>query len=611
MMSRAPWSLIGAAALVALLAALATLQYRWLGDVSQAERERMRAGLQTRASDFSEAFDRELSRTYVAFHVDGEALSADPGRVMADAYARWQATAAAPALIDALYLLEAGNRTEWSLARFDPARAAMERADWPPLLEQWRRRSQPHVPALPGMRPLLVPDPLDASIPALIVAVPAVTAVREGDRLEVFSKTVGPGRAIVIVLNADRLKTQVVEPLAAKYFGSGAASEYLVTVVRRDDPSQIVYASDPLAASIDARGADVTTPLFDLRMDELARSNAMPPLPRPEGANARMAITIVRRSSASADGPGSIGGPAFSQGAWLARIRYRSGPLETIVARSRRRNIAVGLGVLGLLAASFVLIIASAQRQRRLARQQMEFVAAVSHELRTPLAVIRSAGENLADGVVAADDQVKQYGSLIESEGRRLTDMVERVMEFAGIVSGRTIHARADVDLARAIGDAADGVRTEARERAISVTIDADPSLPLVAGDGEALRSALQNIIGNAVKYSPDGGRVSVRAEASGTLVRVTVADRGIGIDADDLPHIFKPFFRGRRASDAQIRGTGIGLSVVRHVVDAHHGAVRVDSRSGEGTTVVVELPVAAAAVQPAAPAPAPKKASA
>ena len=594
-MSRVPWSLVVAAALVALLAAVATLQYRWLGDVSQAERERMRAGLQTRASDFSEAFDRELSRTYVAFHVDGEALSADPGRVMAEAYARWQSTAAAPALIDALYLLEVDNQPEWSLARFDPARATVERADWPPSLEKWRRR--PHAPAaLPGVFPLLLPDAIDASVPALIIAVPAVTSLHDGDRLEVFSKRVrdGPMRAIVVVLNADQLRAQVVDPLVAKYFDTGAASEYLVIVVRRDDPSQIVYVSDPQAASIDARGADVTTGLFDLRMDELARLNAPPALPRQEGVNARMAITIVRRSAGGAGGRGLIGpGSGPDQGAWVARIRYRSGSLETIVARSRRRNLAIGAGVLGLLAASFGLIIASAQRQRRLARQQMEFVAAVSHELRTPLAVIRSAGENLADGVVAADDQVRRYGSLIESEGRRLSDMVERVMEFAGIASGRSTHARSDVDLARAIADAADGLRAEARERGVSVTIDAGGSLPHVPGDADAIRSALQNIIGNAVKYSPGGGHVNIRAEASGSRVRVTVADRGIGIDADDLPHIFKPFFRGRRASDAQIRGTGIGLSVVRHVVDAHRGDVRVESRPGEGTTVTIDFPAA------------------
>src|SRR5204862_5942173 len=135
------------------------------------------------------------------------------------------------------------------------------------------------------------------------------------------------------------------------------------------------------------------------------------------------------------------------QGAWIVRARHREGSLDAIVTRSRRRNMAISLGVLGLLGASFLLVIASAQRQRRLARQQMEFVAAVSHELRTPLAVIRSAGENLADGVVADSAQMKRYGALIETEGRRLGDMVERVLQFAGIGSGAQPQFRTEVDL--------------------------------------------------------------------------------------------------------------------------------------------------------------------
>ena len=151
------------------------------------------------------------------------------------------------------------------------------------------------------------------------------------------------------------------------------------------------------------------------------------------------------------------------QGAWEVRARHRSGSLETIVARSRRRNLAISLGVLGLLAASLVLALAAAQRQQRLARQQMEFVAAVSHELRTPLAVICSAGENLADGVVADGAQVKRYGALIQTEGRRLGDMVERVMEFAGISSGTAVRALADVDISKVVAEAADALRRDAR----------------------------------------------------------------------------------------------------------------------------------------------------
>jgi len=278
------------------------------------------------------------------------------------------------------------------------------------------------------------------------------------------------------------------------------------------------------------------------------------------------------------------------------RVRHRGGSLDALVARSRRRNLAIGLGVLALLAASIILVFAAAQRQRRLARQQMEFVAAVSHELRTPLAVICSAGENLADGVVADAAQVKRYGALIGTEGRRLGDMVERVLQFAGIASGSHVQARADVDLAAVIAQAASGVAADARERGVALNVHPSGALPPVVGDVDALRSAVQNIVGNAVKYSAAGAAVDVTSElVEGGIARIRVVDRGLGIDAEDLPHIFKPFYRGRRAVDAQVRGSGVGLSVVRHIVQAHGGDLQVESRVGEGTTVTVVLPTAAA----------------
>jgi signal transduction histidine kinase len=213
-----------------------------------------------------------------------------------------------------------------------------------------------------------------------------------------------------------------------------------------------------------------------------------------------------------------------------------------------------------------------------------------SHELRTPLAVICSAGENLADGVVVERDQVKTYGALVETEGRRLAGMVERVLQFAGISSGAAIRPRKDVDLSAVVADAVASMASDARDRGVVVNVQKEGPVPTVDGDADALRSAVQNVVGNAVKYSPSGGVVLVSMSADDERVRISVADRGLGIDAADLPHIFKPFYRGRRALDAQVRGSGVGLSIVRHVVDAHQGTVSVDSRVGEGTTVTIEL---------------------
>jgi signal transduction histidine kinase len=585
---RSAWPFLIAAVLGMLLVVLAVLQYRWLGDVSAAERERMRATLTTRATDFTQAFDAELTRIFVAFQVDPIDFDRDPAAALSNAYSRWQSAAAAPALVKAIYVVDPGEHGGEVIRRVDPARAAIEPSDWPPELRDWIARLKKIDPALPVVpSPLLLADAVDATIPALIVALPNVHPSRTSDgQLMVVAGTSTLVRTIVLELDEMTLRQQVLQPLVTKYFGADQ-SDFVVTIVHRDDPSRVVFASDP-AKKIDQRSADVTMGLFDLRMDEISRVNGPARTGRPVTQN-KFAITIVRRAN-GADGR-HLFMSGDKQGGWQMFARYRSDSLDAIVSSSRRRNFAIVLAVLGLLAASVVLIIASADRQRRLAQQQMEFVASVSHELRTPLAVICSAGENLADGLVHDADQIKRYGAMVQTEGRRLTDMIERVMRFAGIASSARTRADRPVDVAAAVRDAVAAASVDAHERGVIVSVHGD-ALPAIGGDADALRSAFQNVVGNAVKYSPPGSSVDVTATAPNGRVQIRVVDRGLGIDPADLPHVFKPFYRGRRAVDAQIRGSGIGLSVVRTIVSEHHGDVRIESRPGVGTEVTIELPV-------------------
>jgi signal transduction histidine kinase len=589
--------LVIVAALFALLVVLATVQYRWLGQVSDAERERLRAGMRARATEFSDEFDRELTRIYLAFHVGLDVFDRNPGETLADACARAQNGAPVDGIIRAVYVLETrGPATV--LLRFDPVARMLAPTEWPAELDLWRRRAE-HLGPFAGMKlsPALMFDAVDSRTPALAVPLPTVQRIEKSGQVMFMPDPDGPVKTIIVWLDADRL-TGLVDALVRRHFGAGEVSEYAVTIVRRDAPSDVVYSSG--GNPVTPHDADFRTGAFDLRLDELDRFTAAVPPPGPLAQlHNRLAITVVRRADRS--GPGRVlmaGGDA--QGAWQVLVRPRNGSLEALVARSRKRNLAVSLGIVGLLGVSFAFVIASAQRQQRLARQQMEFVAAVSHELRTPLAVIRSAGENLADGIVGDEAQVKRYGSLIETEGRRLTEMVERVMSFAGITSAARAPGSVPVDVARVVREAVDRVTADLRvpERvALHENISLrDPAGPVaVSGDADALRSAFENVIANAVKYSPAGASVDVDVVADGGRVRIVVADRGIGIDRDELPHVFQPFFRGRRAVDAQIRGTGIGLSVVRHVVDAHKGEVRVDSEPGRGTQVTIDLPVVSA----------------
>jgi signal transduction histidine kinase len=268
----------------------------------------------------------------------------------------------------------------------------------------------------------------------------------------------------------------------------------------------------------------------------------------------------------------------------------RRGSLDAVVAQSRRRNLAVSLGVVGVLGASVILLLVTSAREQRLVRQQLEFVASVSHELRTPLAVIRSAGENLADGVVSGA-QVAEYGDLIQAEGRRLTEMVDRVMDFAGMTGGAAIRSRRRVAAGDAVREAVSSLSYDAAQRQIQVVVEGTD--PAVSGDPAALTTAMRNVVGNAIKYSEPGAEVRVAISSAADTVRIVVSDRGIGIDREDLPHVFEPFYRGRRAVDSQVRGSGVGLSVVRQVVVAHGGRIRVEPREGGGTQVTIDLPLA------------------
>ena len=191
---------------------------------------------------------------------------------------------------------------------------------------------------------------------------------------------------------------------------------------------------------------------------------------------------------------------------------HRAGSLDIAVSHARLRNLLVSFGVLLLLGASMGLVLVTTGRAQRLAAQQMEFVAGVSHELRTPLAVIRSAAENLADGVVSDPKQVKRYGDVIAGEGRRLTQMVEQIMEFAGFESGRATLDVRPAELGGIIEDALRSADPLVREHHATIEQRAAADLPAVLVDPSAVSRSLQNLIVNALKYGGAPPAVVVEA---------------------------------------------------------------------------------------------------
>jgi signal transduction histidine kinase len=267
--------------------------------------------------------------------------------------------------------------------------------------------------------------------------------------------------------------------------------------------------------------------------------------------------------------------------------------MEEVVARSRARNLAVSGVVLFLLAISSGLLVVAARRAERLAAQQMELVAGVTHELNTPIAALCSAGQNLADGVVSDEAQVRKYGEMITREGRRLSSMVAQMLQFAGIQSGeravQTRRSRLEPIIDAAIADLA----WLLGESGVHVETDVAAGLPDVEADPDALTRAISNLVSNAVKYRGTSTTVRVVASRDSRVgwVRIDVEDRGIGIASSDLANVFEPFYRGRSPEIATIRGSGLGLSIVRQVVREHGGTVDVVSAPGKGSTFSIRIP--------------------
>ncbi len=277
---------------------------------------------------------------------------------------------------------------------------------------------------------------------------------------------------------------------------------------------------------------------------------------------------------------------------WQLKVQHKKGSIAAFVGGETNKSLLFGLAIYLLIGASILAIVLSAVRAKRYAQRQVDFVSSVSHEFRTPLSVIYSAGENLADGVAADAEQVRRYGDLVKNEGRKLSGMVEQILAFAGARSGARKYNFASCDISDVVDDAVSECSTLLRDNGFVFESNVEPGLPPITADRDALSSAIQNLIANAVKYSNGNRGIELSARQKGDSLMIAVSDHGIGISLKDMKHIFEPFFRSRQVVDAQIHGNGLGLALVRDVVKAHKGSVQAESELGKGSRFVISLPL-------------------
>jgi len=265
-----------------------------------------------------------------------------------------------------------------------------------------------------------------------------------------------------------------------------------------------------------------------------------------------------------------------------------------------RTNFAYNMTLSALLAAALitgiVFTLRTALREMRLSAMKNEFVSNVSHELRTPLSSIRVFGEFMRRGRVTDQDKVREYGGYIETESRRLTQLINNILDFSRIESGRKVYTFEPEDLEEVLTGTLATFGVRLRDSGIEVAYHGpEEPLPEIEVDANAIDRAVANLLDNAVKYSDGGQKIEVGLEERDGEILISVTDEGIGIPRHEQKRIFERFHRVSTGLVHDVKGSGLGLSLVQHIVEAHGGHVTVDSEVGRGSTFTIHLPMAGA----------------
>jgi two-component sensor histidine kinase len=257
------------------------------------------------------------------------------------------------------------------------------------------------------------------------------------------------------------------------------------------------------------------------------------------------------------------------------------------------------LGCLSLLTiGGLVLTKHVVDKEMALARLKSDFVSNVSHELRTPLALIRLYAETLELGRITTQEKKQQYYRIVRKESERLTALINNILDFSRIEAGRKEYEFRNTDIAELVRNTLESYRYQIEQQGFSFEENIDSNLPAVPVDREAIARALVNLVNNALKYSTDNKFLGVKLYRENGVVKLEVADHGIGISRRDQSKIFEKFYRAGDPLVHNTKGSGLGLSLVRHITQAHGGEIEVESTPGKGSKFILSLPLGSAIQQ-------------
>lgn len=619
--------------IVGALVTLAVLQYSWLGSVSDAERQRLNEGVEASTENFISDFNEAFSEVFGAFRLqvtNSESSDQELEIGFLENAAKWFATERQASIVDKVYLIK--DRVEGTtIYQADPETMLVTKVEADSVLQIWlddqsQANSKAYSMPLSNFPDLGTPSYL--KIPVQVLDFVTLNRNEGAENLEVRLSVDQLDDYVLIRLNDIAIKEQLIPEIASRYLGDSYQDQYQLAIVNEDDNRH--YFSE---------GGEQETPEFSKNLERLNFSSLMlldaeSDSREMEGdslvfsffsSHSERIITRERSSNRSVSGEDErsevdidftnnsslvdvdsairdtsittafVGN--LSKSGWKLWLSFKAGSLDEFVSKTRNRNLTISFGILLLLGISGVMIIIFAQRSRELAEQQMLFVAGVSHELRTPITVIRSAAENLSEGVIQNEERKMEYAKLMLSESKRLSEMVDQIMEFSGIQSGKKIYNFTDVAIDALMQQVLEELTPIAHQKNIEIQFSNISKVPIVHADKDALFLAITNLLRNAIKFSEQGEKVIFRVDEtsfkSGLGLRIQVQDFGIGIPEDEQKKIFQPFYRADYAVSQQIKGNGIGLSLVERVAKEHEGDITVQSTPGKGSTFTLIMPLA------------------